>query len=50
LKLRFLDFNKVTFWDGQEAVNEFKVTWKLLKHHFIDYTKVIFTAGLEEEN
>jgi len=29
LKQRFLDLNKVAFRDGQEAVNEFKVTWKL---------------------
>ena len=41
---------QVAFLDGQEAVNEFKVTWKLLIHRLLDYTLVAFWAGQEEEN
>ena len=49
LKQRFLDLNKVAFWDGQEVENEFKVTCEHLKHRFLEFTQVVFLAGQEEE-
>jgi len=42
LKHRFLDRNKVAFWDGQEAENEFKVTCESLKLRFLDFIQVAF--------
>jgi len=42
LEKRFLDLNKVAVWDGEEAVKEFNVTWKHLKHRFLDFTQVAF--------
>jgi len=33
-KHRFLDFNQVTFWNDQDAENEFKVTYEPFKHRF----------------
>ena len=50
LKQCFLDLNKVAFCDCQDAVNEFKVTWKILKHRFLEFTQNAFWVGLEEEN
>ena len=40
LETSLLDLNKVAFWDGQEAENEFKVTWEPLKHRFLGLTQV----------
>ena len=44
------NLNQVPFWDGQEAQNEFKVTYEPLKHRNLDYTQVAFWAVKEEGN
>ena len=50
LKHRFLDLTQDEFWDGQEAENEFKVTWEPLKQRYLEFTQVAFLAGPEAEN
>jgi len=50
LKHRFLDFNQVAFWDGQEEENEFPLPGDHLKYRFLDLTKPQFWACQEAEN
>jgi len=50
MKHRFFEITQAAFWDGQEAVNEFKVTCDPLKHRFFDFTQGTLWAGKEEEN
>jgi len=42
LKHRFLDPNKIAFWNGQEAENEFKVSCEPLKHRFLHFILFAF--------
>jgi len=49
LKHRFFETNQVSFWDGQEAENEFKVSCDPLKHRFLDLNQVAFWDGQEAE-
>ena len=49
LKHRFISLTEVTFWAGQQEINDFKVPWEHLKHRFIDFTQVEFWAYPEAE-
>ena len=42
LKRHFIDFKQVTFWVGQEAEIDFKVSFDKLKHRFFDFNQVAF--------
>jgi len=50
LKDRLLDLNQVSFWDGQEGENVFKVTCEPFIHRFLDFTQDAYCAGKEQEN
>jgi len=39
---RYLELNQLAFWVGQEAENEFKVTFDNLNHRFFDFIKLHF--------
>ena len=39
---RFFDINQVTFWEGQQAENEFAVPVDHFKRRFLELFQVIF--------
>jgi hypothetical protein len=41
----FLDIVQVAFWDSQKADNTVKGCMETMKHHFIDFTQVVFCGG-----
>jgi len=45
LNCRFFDLKKVTFSVGQEAKNDFKVTFDNLNHLFFEFIKLHFQIG-----
>ena len=45
-----MELKKVAFSVGQEANNDFKVTFKNLNHRLFDFMEIEFLSGQEAEN
>jgi len=50
LNQRFIELKKVAFLVGQEANNDFKVTFKNLNHRLFVFIEIEFLSGQEAEN
>jgi len=50
LNRSFIDLKEVAFSFGQEAENDFKVTFDNLNHSFLDCIQISFWDGQEAEN
>jgi len=50
LNVRFIELKNVAFLIGQEAENDFKVTFDNLNHIFFHFIQITFWAGQEAAN
>jgi len=50
LNRRFVNLKKAEFSVGQEAENDFKITFNNWIHNFFEYIKIASWAGQEAEN